>query len=88
MELEPRLKQLCLLLLDVERVPVLSRAIRVAIVAYLHAQAKMIMEHDIPVLTEVIELGPEYQYLRESIKKNEQQRESHARDSAGEHPNS
>lgn len=59
MELDPRLKELCLLLLDTEHVPIISRALRVQIVTILHAQAKLIMEQDIPVLTQVIEFGPD-----------------------------
>lgn len=59
MELDPRLVKLCLLLLDTENVPTLSRAVRVQIVTILHAQAKLIMEQDIPVLTQVIEFGPD-----------------------------
>ena len=58
MQLNPKLQELCLHLLDVERVPVISKDMRYLIVAFLHAQAKLIMQQDIPVLTQVIELGP------------------------------
>lgn len=67
MELDPRLKELCLLLLDTERVPVISKQLRVATVALLHAQAKCIMEQDIPVLTQVIELGPDVPLYRVKV---------------------
>lgn len=59
MELDPRLKELCLVLLDFEGTPVLSRELRSSIVAVLHSQAKCIMEQEIPVLTQVLEFGPD-----------------------------
>ena len=55
MELDPRLKALCLILLDAKNVPILSEQVRQATVQLLQAQARLIQDLEIPTLTDGIE---------------------------------